>query len=184
MNDHSIVELYIARDEEAIRQTEAKYGRLCYGIAYRILGNEADAEECLNDTYLGIWNAIPPTRPRSLSAFVCGIARNLSLKRLEALHRQKRDAGVLVSLSELEEILPDHACAPDLDDGELGRLISLFLRTQREDVQRIFLRRYYYLDSVEEIASRYGFTQSKVKSTLFHTRKRLKAYLIKEGVML
>lgn len=184
MEDHSIVELYFARDEQAIKETDEKYGRLCLGIALRILGNREDAEECLNDAYLGVWNAIPPARPKRLSAFVCGIIRNLSLKRLEYLGRQKRNAAVLVSLEELEEILPDRSDEVSLDDGALAELISSFLRTQKEETRNIFLRKYYYFDSIEEIALRYGISQSKVKSALFHTRKRLKAYLIKKGVVL
>ena len=143
-----------------------------------------DVDECVSDTYMALWNAIPPARPKSLSAFVCGIVRNLSLKRLEYLGRQKRNAAVLVSLEELEEILPDSAGESSLDSGALATLISSFLRTQKEEARNVFLRKYYYFDSIEEIALRYGISQSKVKSSLFHTRKKLKAYLIKEGIML
>lgn len=182
INDRNIIGLYFARDERAIRETAEKYGRLCHRIAYNILNNQQDAEECVNDTYMGVWNAIPPARPDSLMSFVCGIARNLSLKRLEFLHRQKRSAAALLSLDELADVLPDERYAPDADDAEVGRLISRFLRAQKEDVRNVFIRRYYFFDSVGAIAKRYGFTESKVKNMLFHTRNKLKKVLIQEGI--
>ena len=104
MNDLGIIELYFARDEEAIKQTDIKYGKLCHRVAYNILNNNEDSEECVNDTYIGVWNAIPPTRPNNFMAFVCKITRNLSLKRLEAQARQKRSQAILVSLDELAEV--------------------------------------------------------------------------------
>ena len=182
MDDRSIIELYFARDEQAIAQTQAKYGKLCYGIAHNILGNAQDAEECVNDTYAGVWNAIPPARPDNLTAFVCRVARNLALKRLASLSRKKRDRAVTVSLSELEEILPDECAADDRDEGEIAALISDFLRTEKEDARNVFIRKYYFFDSVEIIARRYGFSQSKVKSMLYHTRNRLKEYLKGENI--
>ncbi len=182
MDDRSIIELYFARDEQAIAKTQAKYGKLCFGIAHNILGNEQDAEECVNDTYAGLWNAIPPARPENLCAFVCRVARNLSLKRLAGLSRQKRDRAVTVSLSELEEILPDECVCDGKDEGEIAALISDFLRTEKEDARNVFIRKYYFFDSVEAIARQYGFSQSKVKSMLYHTRNRLREYLKKENV--
>ena len=184
MDDHQIIELYFARDERAIRETDAKYGSLCHSVARNILHNDQDAEECVNDTYVGAWNAIPPTRPLCFSAFVCRITRNLSLKRLEAMTRQKRAHTAVVSLDELAEILPDERIAADADDGAIGRAISTFLRGEKEDVRRVFIRKYFFFDSVRSIAQRYGFTESKVKSMLHHTRSRLKKYLIKEGISL
>lgn len=182
MDDRSIIELYLARDEQAIAKTQAKYGKLCMRIAHNVLGNEQDAEECVNDTYAGLWNAIPPARPDNLTAFICRVARNLALKRLSGLTRQKRDRAVTVSLSELEEILPDESLAASRDEGEIGVLISDFLRTEKEDARNVFIRKYYFFDSVEAIAKRYGFSQSKVKSMLYHTRNRLKEYLTKENI--
>lgn len=182
IDDRNIIGLYFARDERAIRETAEKYGRLCHRIAYRILNNQQDAEECVNDTYMGVWNAIPPAEPDSLMSFVCGIARNLSLKRLEFLHRQKRSVEVLLPLDELADVLPDERYAPDADGAEVGRLISRFLRAQKEDVRNVFIRRYYFFDSVAAIAKRYGFTESKVKNMLFHTRNKLKKVLIQEGI--
>lgn len=182
MDDQKIIDLYFDRNEQAITETDVKYGRLCHSIAYNILSNREDSEECVNDTYIGVWNAIPPTRPNNFMAFVCRIARNLSLKRLEFLKREKRSADVILSLDELSAVLPDERYAPDASDEDVGRLISQFLRTQKADVRNVFIRKYYFFDSVKEIAERYSFTESKVKNMLFYTRNKLKDYLIKEGV--
>lgn len=182
MEDQKIVELYFERDEQAIKETEAKYGKLCYSIIYNVLNNHEDSKECMNDTYVGIWKAIPPARPSSFIAFVCRIARNLSLKRLEFMKREKRSADVMLSLDELQAVLPDENYALDVSDEDIGRLISRFLHSQKEDVRNIFLRKYYFFDSIREIAERYSFTESKVKNILFHTRNKLKEYLVKEGV--
>ena len=180
MDDRSIVALFFARDERAIEQTARKYGRLCLRLSRNILGNEQDAEECVNDAYVGLWNAIPPASPDDLGAFACRVVRNLSLKRLRALTRQKCSREMTVSLSELEEVLPDDAV--DGREGEIGAAISAFLREQSEDVRGVFIRKYYFFDSVSDIAKRYGFSQSKVKSMLFHTRNKLREYLIGEGI--
>ena len=182
MEDQQIIDLYFDRNEQAITETNVKYGKLCHSVAYNILSNREDSEECVNDTYIGVWNAIPPTRPNNFMAFVCRIERNLSLKRLEYLKREKRSADVILSLDELSAVLPDERYAPDISDEDVGRLISQFLRTQKEDVRNVFIRKYYFFDSVKEIAERYSFTESKVKNMLFYTRNKLKDYLIKEGV--
>ena len=180
IDDRSVIELYFARDERAIAQTQQKYGKLCLRLARNILGNAQDAEECVNDAYLGVWNAIPPTRPDDFCAFVCRLTRNHALKRLRALTRQKCSREMTVSLSELEEILPDEAV--DGREGEVAAAISAFLREQSEDVRGVFIRKYYFFDSIDAIAKRYGFSQSKVKSMLYHTRNKLKEYLTKEGI--
>lgn len=184
MEDLKIIELYFQRDEQAIKETDAKYGRLCHSIAYKILNNCQDSEECVSDAYVGVWNAIPPTRPNSLMAFVCRIVRNLSLKRLEFLQRDKRSGEVILSLDELSSVLPDDRYAPGVSDEDVGMLISRFLRSQKEDVRNVFIRKYYFFDSIGEIAERFAFTESKVKNMLFYTRRKLKDYLIKEGVEL
>ena len=181
MDDLHIIELYFARDERAIKETDIKYGKLCHGIAYNILKNKEDSEECVSDTYMGVWNAVPPTRPQNLMAFVCRITRNLALKRAEAAARQKRSHATLVSLDELAEILPDESLAGGLTDEGLGKLISNFLRREKTDVQIVFIRKYYFFDSIEDIAKRFGFSESKVKNMLYHTRSKLREYLIKEG---
>lgn len=184
MEDHNIVELYLTRDEEAIRETESKYGKLCYQIAYNILGVREDAEECVSDTYIGIWNAIPPARPKFFKAFMCKIARNLSLKRLAYLQQKKRSRDIEISLEELETVLPDHRYAPEMTDEDVGQAIERFLWMQKTDSRDVFVRRYYFFDSVAEIAKRYSFTESKVKNMLHHTRNKLREYLIGEGIEL
>ena len=182
LDDNKIIEMYFARDEAAIAATAEKYGRLCHTVAFNILGNNEDSEECVNDVYMGVWNAIPPTKPNNFMAFLCKITRNLSLKRLEMLTRQKRSAAVTLSLAELEEVLCDESISDDTTDERLGELISRFLKTEKEDARNVFIRKYYFFDSVEDIARRYSFTKSKVKSTLYHTRNRLKNYLLGEGI--
>ena len=184
MDDLRIIELYWERDERAIKETDAKYGKLCHRIAYNILNNHEDSEECVNDTYVGVWNAVPPTRPNNFMSFVCKITRNLSLKRLEFMKREKRSAEVLVSLDELAAVLPDERYAPDASDEDVGKLISTFLRSQKDDVRNVFIRRYYFFDSIRDIAKRFGFTESKVKNMLYYTRNKPKDHLIKEGVEL
>lgn len=182
IDDLRIIELYFERNELAINETDAKYGKLCHSIAYNILHNREDSEECVNDTYVGLWNAIPPTRPNNLMSFVCKIARNLSLKRFEFMKREKRTAEVLLSLDELAAVLPDERYAPDVSDEDVGKLISAFLRNQKEEARNVFIRKYFFFDTVGDIAERFGFTESKVKNMLFYTRNKLRYYLIKEGV--
>ena len=184
MDDRQIIDLYFERSESAIKETEAKYGKLCVSIARNILGNEADAEECVNDTYLSVWNTIPPQRPNNFTAFISKITRNISLKRVRFNTTQKRSAQADISLSELEEVLPDHYYQSDMEDEQLGKLISNFLRTEKPDARNVFIRKYWFFDTVSEIADRYSFSESKVKSMLYHTRNRLRFYLNKEGVYL
>lgn len=182
MQDLEIVELYLARNENAIKETDNKYGKLCFYVAVNILGNKEDAEECVNDTYLGVWNKIPPTRPGNFRAFLCKIARNLSLKRLEYNLAQKRFTDIFVSFSELKEVISDDRFRADIKDEEIGQMISCFLRTETRDVRNVFIRRYWFFDSITDIAVRYSFSESKVKSMLYHSRNKLKKYLKKEGI--
>ena len=182
MEDRAIIAMYQVRNELAIRETDAKYGKLCYQIAFNILGIHEDSEECVSDTYVGVWNAIPPAKPNHFRAFLCKITRNLSLKRLAYLRQEKRNQDLAVSLSDLEAILPDDRYAPGLTDADVGRAIESFLWLQKAEVRCVFVRRYYFFDSVADIAKRYRFTESKVKNMLFQTRNKLKDYLIEEGI--
>lgn len=184
MDDIQIIELYFARDERAIKETEVKYGKLCLRIATNILLNKEDSEECVNDTYLSVWNTIPPTRPNNFTAFICKITRNLSLKKLEHTNALKRTPTSVVSLDEIEDTIPDYGISAEIDDEELGRLISVFLRRQSSDVRNVFIRKYWFYDSISDIAERYSFSENKVKSMLFHTRTKLREYLKKEGIVL
>ncbi len=182
MDDKSIIELYFAKDEDAIGETQRKYGDLCYRIAYNVLGSREDAEECVNDTYTAMWGAIPPARPENLTAFISKIARNLSLKRLEHRMREKR-SGVSLSIDELGDVLSEGDVSATVTEAELGKLISDFLRGQPRDVREVFIRKYFFFDSVKDISKRYSFTESKVKSMLFHTRKKLSDYLREKGIL-
>ncbi len=182
MDDQKIINLYLERNEEALKETEKKYSRLCHRICTNILHNEADAEECVNDTYLGLWNSIPPHRPSRLTAFVATLARRQALKRLEYNTAAKRDAGIQVDFSELEGVLSDADTADGVTEERLGELISSFLQTQKPAVRDVFMRKYWFFDSVEDIARKYSFSESRVKSMLFHTRNKLRHYLISKGV--
>lgn len=185
MDDSEIIELYLARSENAIRQTQFKYGSLCRSIALNVLGDPEDSEECVNDTYLSLWNNIPPEIPVNFKAYVCKLARNISISRVRKNNAKKRGRDLLISLSDVTEADEYAAYHEDgLSDSELGKLIGDFLRKQPKDVRNVFLRKYFFEDSVAEIAERFSFSQSKIKSMLFHTRKKLQKFLEKEGVYL
>lgn len=182
MDDLLIIELYFGRDEKAIIETDKKYGRLCFSVAINILGNDEDSEECVNDTYLSVWNKIPPTRPNNFMAFICKITRNLSLKKLDYNKAMKRTSELSVSFTELEDILPDKNIMPDVENEEIGKKISEFLRHEKADARNVFIRKYWFFDSVSDIAARYSFTESKVKNMLYHSRNKLRKYLEREGI--
>ena len=182
IEDQRIIELFFERNETAIKETEQKYGRLCFSIAYNILGNAEEAEQCANDTLLSVWNAIPPASPENLKAYICRIAGNTALKKLEYDKAGKRSSNAAISLTELEEIIPDNRFPGNVTEENLSELISSFLRSQKPEVRKVFVRRYWYFDSVSDIAARYSFSESKVKSMLFHTRNKLKKFLMKEGI--
>lgn len=184
MEDLEIVELYFKRDENAIKETANKYENYCFSIAYNILHNKEDSSECVNDTYLGAWEAIPPAHPFKLSTFLGKITRRLSINRWRNLTADKRGGGEFpLSLDELEECVSDgHSIKEELDAKYLSELIDKFLEDIKESDRKIFVCRYWYFDSIDDIAKRFGFTQSKVKMSLKRTRDNLKEYLIKEGV--
>ena len=184
MKDEQIIALYFARDEAAISETDHSYGTRLLALAKTILENRQDAEEIRNDTYMKAWNSIPPVRPLHFYGWLAMVCRSLSLNRLDWLKAKKRGAMVVSLSDELAEILPDtHAesAADVLKAKELGERINEFLRKQPLDRRRIFIRRYWYMDSVEQIAGRFGFGQEKVKTDLFRMRKKLKAELEKSG---
>lgn len=182
MDDLLIIEMYFARDEQAIKETDVKYGKHCFRLAHNILFNIQDSEECVNDTYLAVWNKIPPTRPNNFIAFLCKIVRNLSMKKLDYNLALKRNQDITISFSELEAIMPDNRMASECEYENLGKVISEFLRREKEDARNVFIRKYYFFDSVSDIAKKYSFTESKVKNMLYHSRNRLKDYLKKEGI--
>lgn len=185
MDDAAIVALYFRRSEQAIGETAAKYGAYCMKLSRNILQNEQESEENVNDTYLKAWNSIPPNRPTSLCAYLGKIARNLALNRYRAGRAEKRGAGALeLSLDELAEILPGNSTAEERLDAEaLSQSISAFLHTQNAQARRLFVRRYFYCESIDELAARYSMREGTVKSILSRTRNRLRLHLEKEGWM-
>lgn len=183
MEDNQIIDLYLLRSESAITETDIKYGRLCRKLATNVLSNQEDAEECVNDTYLGVWNAIPPQQPLSLCAFVCRIARNLALKKYEYVSAAKRNPQTAVSLTELEDCISgSDMVEEEIENNRIEKAISDFLRTLDYDSRNVFLRRYWYFDSITDIEKRFNISSSKATTMLFRTRMKLKAYLQKEGI--
>ncbi len=180
MEDRDIIEMYFARDERAIAETSEKYGGYCGSIAMNILSSREDAEECLNDTWLRAWNSIPPHRPNVLRVFLGKITRNLALDKYRARTAEKRVGGEFaVSLDELDECV---GTVDESESAEIGESISRFLRTQPKETRSIFVCRYFYCDSIGDIARRFGISEAKVKTLLFRTRNKLKIHLEGEGI--
>ena len=186
MDDNSIVALYLLRDETAIRHTSEKYGNRLYALAYGIVKDRQIAEECENDTYMEAWNAIPPHEPREyLYAFLARITRHVSLNCCREHSRLKRSAYLCELSAEMEQCIP----APDdvecrIDDLIFREAINDFLGTLSEEKRNLFLRRYWYLDSIADISKRFAMSESKVKTTLFRCRNQLRKHLEKEGYTL
>ena len=182
MDDSRIIELYWQRAEQAVVETDAKYGGYCYAIAYNILSNREDAEESVSDTYLAAWRSIPPKRPSILSAFLGKITRYISLDRWKSRSAYKRGGGeVPLALEELEDCVSGGESPEEtLLRRELVMRLNRFLEELPETERRVFLCRYWYLDSVSDIARRFGFSESKVTSMLHRTRQKLRKSLEKE----
>lgn len=183
MEDETIIGLYWERDEKAIAETSSKYGKLCFHIANNILSSREDSEECVNDTYLGLWNVIPRERPARFSVFVGRITRNLALKRFEYLSAAKRNPEAVCSFEELGDCVSGRdSVENELENKRIERAIDSFLWQQGEEKRNIFIRRYWYFDSMDSICRQTGYSQSKIKSMLFHMRQKLRAYLESEGI--
>ncbi|MBQ8263623.1 MAG: sigma-70 family RNA polymerase sigma factor [Oscillospiraceae bacterium] len=184
MTDARIIELYFERDERAISETDRKYGPYCRSIAYNILFSKEDSEECVNDTYLRAWTSMPPQRPNILSAFLAKICRGLSIDRWRRDRAEKRGGGeTALALDELEYCIPAGSGDPadELELRELQKLYARFISSLSTTERRVFLCRYWYMDSIKSIAHRFGFTEAKVTSMLHRTRERFRAVLEKEG---
>lgn len=183
MEDKRIVELYFARSEEAIKETQDKYSAYCKTIAYNILANTEDVQECLNDMLRQAWNSIPPNAPQNLKAYLGKIIRNISLNRLKSANRRKRGAGQAVMvLDELTECIPaENTVETEVEKGLLAQTLNSFLATLSDENRRVFVRRYWYLSTVRDIAKDYDMSESKVKSILYRLRGNLKEYMEKEG---
>ena len=184
MEDSKIIDLFWARDEAAIAQTDAAYGRKLYALANKILNNREDAEESVSDTYMKTWEIIPPQRPNHFYAFLASICRHLSFHKVDWRLAAKRNAEIVTLTEEMELCIPDLSRERQLEAQELGRLLNDFLGTMNEESRNIFMRRYWFADSVAEIAQRYRIGESKVKTRLFRARNQLRSFLEKEGYAL
>lgn len=183
MDDKRIIELYFARKEDAIKETERKYGNYCFLIAHNILSSREDAEECLNDAYLKLWNSIPPNRPDPLKTYLGKIVRNISINRYVSKHAQKRDGETEHLLEEVCEFIPDQtSLTPISDQFALKQAINSFMASLPKKARIIFVKRYWYAISLSGIARDIGASENYVKVSLHRTRSALKTYLEKEGI--
>lgn len=182
MNDIKIIELFFERSESAISELSAKYGNLIFKISENVLNNRQDAEECVNDTYLSVWNSIPPEKPASLMSFVCRIARNISVDRYRYNSSKKRGVYDLC-YDELRECIPSSETVESLfEEKELGELIDIFLDTLDKKNRLLFVRRYWYMDSFRDLASETNLSQGAVRTRLSRIRDKLKEFLESRGV--
>ena len=185
MEDSQIVALYTARSEEAIAKTKEKYGKSLFGFAKRIVNNDSDAEECENDTYLDTWNSIPPAAPSFLYPFLCSICRNRAIDRVRRLFAQKRGRGEYQAVyDELEDFLLDESADDPVDRIALRDALDAFLASLEQKDRRLFMRRYYYLCSVREIASEMKMSEGSVKTALYRLREKLRRRLTDEGFVI
>ena len=182
MDDTQIIALFLARDAQAIHETDLAYGRRLHTLANRILLSREDAEESVSDTYLETWKVIPPYRPKYFFAFLASICRHISLNRLDWNLAAKRKANVVSLTEEMELCIPDASHERAMRGKEIGQLLDAFLEDLPRDSRMIFLRRYWYADAIAEIALRYGMTESKVKMQLHRTKEKLRVFLEKEGI--
>lgn len=184
MEDSKIIALFFARSEQAITELSAKYGRLCLKIADNILGNPQDAEECVNDAYLGAWNTIPPQKPNPLQAYICRIVRNISITKYHANAAQKRNSHYDIALDELENCLYTNDTAEThLQAKELSHLLDRFLSTLDTRSRVMFVRRYWHADSVADIAESFRMRPNSVTVHLSRIRAKLRKFLMKEGYL-
>ena len=182
MDDEAIIELFFERSEQAIHELDTKYGQFCRKLSYNIVGDRRDAEECVNDAYLGAWNTIPPERPNPLLSYLAKLVRNLSLKLYHKNNAAKR-SGYTVALDELEAVLSDRSTDDELSARELARHLSDFLDSMDAENRVIFMRRYWFSDSYNDIAALVGCTEKNVSVRLVRIREKLKRYLIERGVI-
>ena len=182
MEDAKIIALFFERNEQAVKETDRAYGRKLYVLSNNILNNREDAEESVSDTYMEAWKSIPPKHPKYFYAFLASICRNMSFNKLDWRLAAKRNAEVVALTQEMETCIPDSRQNAEMDRRELRRLLEAFLESLSKESRLIFLRRYLYVDTVAEIAARYGISESKVKTQLHRTRTKLHTYLAKEGI--
>lgn len=183
MDDKEIIAMLCSRDENAIKILKSKYGDKLIGLSYRILGNMEDVEECINDTFLKVWDSVPDDKPEFLFSYCAKITRNLSINRLKKNTTVKRGGNdVKIVFSELEECISDHETVESIAEyNELSRLISEFLATLKQEQRVMFVERYWYVEKVKDIAITHDCTTKKVEMVLLRTRRKLKEYLSKRG---
>lgn len=182
--DERIIELFFARSEQAIRELDDRYGKVFHKTSFNILNNQMDAEECVNDAYLGTWNTIPPTKPNSLLAYVCQIVRNISLKRYYLKKALKRNSTYDVAMEELDACLASSSTVEDeIETKELARIIESFLDTLSKENRVIFLQRYWFSDSYSDIAQKVGISEKSVSVRLARIRKKMREYLVEREVL-
>lgn len=178
--DLEIIELFFQRSEDALAEIQEKYGRLCRKIAYGILKSSEDTEECLNTSYLSVWNAIPPTRPDSLCAYLCAVVRNAAFE----IYRKNHCRSCEESFDELEDIIADELTAERLADGNmLSELLNEYLSSAKPLNRKLFMARYYFNMSVREMSERFGMSETAVKTRLSRIRSSLRSYLSERGVV-
>jgi RNA polymerase sigma-70 factor (ECF subfamily) len=182
LNDASIIKLLFERNEKAVEELKHSYENLCFYIAGNILSQKEDQEECVNSAYMDVWSSIPPNKPDNLKTYLCKLVKNCALNRKKYNTAAKRNHNFSVSLDELSECIPDgKSIEQSISDEQLGRAISDFLRDQPEKYRKVFVRRYWYSETVEDIAAFYNMNSKTVATYLFRVRKKLKAFLQKEG---
>ncbi|WP_454941363.1 RNA polymerase sigma factor [Evtepia sp.] len=185
MEDEKIIALFFQRSEQAIQALDEKYGPRCHQVSYNILNDRQDAEECVNDAYFGAWNAIPPAKPNPLLTYLLKIVRNLSCKRYWKKEAAKRNSNYTIALQEIEACLADRNTVEDaIEARELARILETFLDTLSGENRVIFLRRYWFSDSYQDIAQRVGLPEKTVSVRLTRTRQRMRQYLMERGVLL
>lgn len=185
LEDSKIIELFFERSEQAIIELSNKYGSVCKKVANNILNSRQDVEECMNDAYLGVWNTIPPKNPNPLISYVCRIVRNLAIKRYNSNTAAKRNSIYDVALDELENCIPATVSVEgEMEAVEVAKMIDMFLEMLDKENRILFVRRYWYSDSIDELAKLFGISKHNVSVRLSRTRAKLKKYLIQKGVSL
>ena len=183
IDDEKIIEMFFERSEQAIRELDIKYGKICHNLSYNIVNNRQDAEECVNDAYLGAWNAIPPVRPNPLLSYIVKIVRNISLKIYWRKEAAKRSGHYKIALEEIEGYIADQKTVEDeIEARELARIIGEFLDTLPLENRVIFMRRYWFSDSCKDIAEFVGLSEKNITVRLTRIRQKMKSYLAEREV--
>ena len=184
MEDEKIIGLFFARSEQGIQELDNQYGTICRSLSYNIVNNRQDAEECVNDAYLGVWNTVPPARPSPLLAYLCRIVRNLSLKAYWKKNAAKRSSVYTIAMEEIEAYIADRKTVEDeIEARELARIMEAFLDTLTLENRVIFMRRYWFSDSCRDIAGLMGLTEKNISVRLTRIRQKMRQYLMERGVL-